>query len=442
MKTGLFARTAALLLIAGIATAAPSSRTTLPEPLDLKSALQFALENNFAIRQARERIRQQEGVLIEVRAQEIPQLTSSAGYSRNDEDISSSFPADTKSWSIALQVVQTVYAGGGVAASIKSAKLTREAAMLELQGVINDQLLVVRSSFYTVLVNRQKIAVQEENVKLLEEQLKTARNRYEAGASSSFDVLRAEVALANGRPPLIQARNDYRISLEVLRQAIGLSMTESDTKALEVVGSLDVGQRDDMQLIDAISSARANRPELQRVAKLAEASEQRVKTARSGYQPKVQLFGSYDWVKGSPSAAWRDRKDGWTAGVQSQWAIFDGRGTAGRVAQARSQFLQSKLSLEEITLAVDVEVRRAYSSMQEAWELVESTGKVVSQADEALRLANVRYGAGTATQLDVLTSQVALTEARLNQLTSFYGYNVALATLRNAIGKADSFVGN
>jgi outer membrane protein len=203
-----------------------------------------------------------------------------------------------------------------------------------------------------------------------------------------------------------------------------------------------VGPRDDLQLIDAIASGRANRPELQRIAKLADSSEQRVKAARAGYLPKVQVVGRYDWVKGSPTGSWDDRRDGWTAGLQGQWNIFDGRATAGRVAQARSLVLQSKLSLEEITLAVDVEVRRAFSSMQEAWELVESTGKVVAQAEEALRLANVRYGAGTATQLDVLTSQVSLTQARLNQLTSFYGYNVASATLRKAIGKADSFAGN
>ena len=76
----------------------------------------------------------------------------------------------------------------------------------------------------------------------------------------------------------------------------------------------------------------------------------------------------------------------------------------------------------------------------EAWELVQASVKTVEQAQEALRLANVRYGAGTATQLDVLTSQVALTEARLNQLQAYYGYNVALAAMRQAIGQADEFV--
>lgn len=209
-----------------------------------------------------------------------------------------------------------------------------------------------------------------------------------------------------------------------------------------MVGTLDVGQRDDIQVTDALLSARSNRPELQRIGKLADASEQRVKAARAGYLPQVNLVGGYSTVRSSGSAAWDRRREGWSAGVQGQWDIFDGRSTAGKVAQARSQLTQAKLSVEDLTLTIDVEVRRAYSSFQQASELVESTGKVVSQAEEALRLANVRYSAGTAIQLDVLSTQVALTEARLNQLSACYSYNVAVATLRKAMGKADSFTSN
>jgi len=71
---------------------------------------------------------------------------------------------------------------------------------------------------------------------------------------------------------------------------------------------------------------------------------------------------------------------------------------------------------------------------------VQASARTVEQAEEALRLANVRYGAGTATQLDVLTSQVALIDARLNQLQASFGYNVAVAALRQATGQADEFV--
>ena len=144
--------------------------------------------------------------------------------------------------------------------------------------------------------------------------------------------------------------------------------------------------------------------------------------------------------KDGRSTHFRDSLDGWNVGLQSSWAIFDGRATTGRVRQARSQLEQARLSVAEQRLAIEVEVRRALSSLQEALELAEAAQKVVTQAEEALRLANARYSAGTATQLDVLSAQVALTQARDNQLQANYSYNVALATMRTAIGQVDPFV--
>jgi outer membrane protein TolC len=423
--------------------AVPNPEQAVPDTLDLKSAIVFALENNFTIRQARERIKQQEGVEIQVQARQIPNVGAAGSYTGNARDISAYAPPDNdRAWSIVLQARQVIYAGGGVVASVKGARLTREAAVLELQGIINEQLLAVRTQFYGVLLAREKIKVQEENVHLFEQQLKDARSRFDAGTTSNFEVLRAEVALANGRPPLIQARNDYRIAIEQLRQVLGFVTTYGGnvTKVPEFAGSLEAGAQVNYQLTDALAAAHANRPELQRLARLQDAGEQNVRTNRAAYLPEVDLVGSYNWTRGPTMAGWNGRRDGWIAGLQAQWNIFDGRATAGRVIQARSQLEQTKLSLAETTLGVEVEVRRAYSSLVEAWELVEASNKVVEQAQEALRLANVRYSAGTATQLDVLTSQVALTEARLNQLQAYYGYNVALAGMRQAVGQADEYV--
>lgn len=420
----------------------PDPDYAVPDQLNLAYALAFALDNNHAIRQARERIRQQEGILIEVRAQQIPNVTAGADYTRNDRDISPPFVTADRNWGINLQATQVVYSGGGVTAAAKSAALAREAAMLDLQAVINEQLLLVRTRFYAVLLARERIVVQEENVKLLEQQLKDVRSRFDAGAVSNFEVLRAEVALANGRPALISARNAWRVGIEELRQVLGFVNADGHNivKVPEFIGSLEPGPQITFDLRDAVLAARAQRPELQRLGKLENAGIELVTVNRAGYQPQLALFGRYDWVRGGPSSAWSDRRDGWTAGLQAQWNIFDGRATAGRVAQARSQLTQTRLAIEEATLAIDVEVRRVHSTLTEAWELVDASGRVVEQAQEALRLANVRYGAGSATQLDVLTSQVALTEARLNQLISYYNYNVALAAMRKAIGQADPFV--
>jgi len=431
---------AAALQLAG---AGLPAQPAVPDTLDLKTAIGFALQNNFAIRQARERIRAQEGVEITVRARQIPNVSATGGIAGNSKAISSYIPPENNSWEIVLQARQVLYAGGGVNAAVRSSDLAREAAVLELQGVINTQLLAVRTQFYTVLLDRERITVQVENVRLLEEQLKDAQSRFAAGTTSNFEVLQAEVALANGQPPLIQARNDYRVAIEQLRQLLGFATASRQDvgKVPEFAGTLEAGAPVTLQLADALAAARARRPELQQLARLEKAGEQNVTANRAAYLPELDAVAGYTWLRGPLSAGWDNRLEGWTAGLQANWSIFDGRATAGRVVQAKSQLEQARLTLADTTLAIEVQVRQAYSALTEAWELVQASSKTVEQAQEALRLANVRYGAGTVTQLDVLTSQVALTEARLNQLQAYYGYSVAQAAMRQAMGQADEYVG-
>lgn len=430
---------AALTLSCAVARAQPGP-PAVPDTLDLKTAIGFALENNFAIRQARERIKQQEGVVVEVSARQIPNVSADAVYQRNDTSIGASFPPSDRLWQINLTASQVVYAGGGVRAAVKGAKLTREAAMLDLQAVINDALLQVRTLFYSVLLASEKIKVQESNLQLLQEQLKTATDRFEAGTVSSFEKLRAEVAVANAKVPLITARNDYRLAIEALRQALGFTTNtpEMARKVPNFLGTLDFTPVN-FDLQAAFEAARANRPDLERIAKLADARQEAVTTARSTYYPNVAAFGGWTLRKGITNN-FGDSDNGWLVGIQSQWDIFDGRATAGRVAQARSLVEQARLTLTEAQLAVDVEVRRAHSEWQQASELAEASARVVEQATEAVRLANARYSAGTQTQLDVLQAQTDLTTARTNQIQAFYSYNVAVAALRKAMGQADEFV--
>jgi len=414
----------------------------VPGELDLSYALSFALDNNHSIRQARERIKQQEGVVLTVSSRRLPTVAASGNYTRYDKGLTTAFNPSDRDWAVQVQATQVLYAGGGVMASSKSASLARSAAELELKGIINEQLLAVRTRFYNVLLAQQKITVQEENVELLGEQLENEKNRFEAGTISKFEVLRAEVALANGQPALITARNDFRIAIEELRQVLGFTNVSGRNlhEIPNFVGDLTVKSRTDFDLLTSIRTARSERPEIQRLEKLDAAGEEQVTVARSGRRPQVALVGGYQFAKGFNSNGWDNRREGWTAGLQGQWNIFDGRSVAGQVAQAESLTRQTKLLIEESILAVDVEVRRSHSSLIEAWELVDASGKVVEQADEALRLAQVRYDAGTATQLDLLTSQVELTRAKLNQLQAYYRYNVALAAMRKAIGQADPYI--
>jgi outer membrane protein len=430
---GLALTLAATPLVAQLNDGKPDPEFSVPDRLDLEYSLAFALDNNFAIRQAKERIRQQEGVVLEVKSSEIPNVSAEGGYQRNDSDIGV-ITGEDKYWSFSVTARQLLYAGGGVRAGVRGQQLTLDAAALALQSMLLD----VRTKFYLVLLSREKIKVQEQNVELLQRQLQDVKNRFEAGTVSNFEVLRAEVAMANAQVPLITARNDYRLSIETLRQVLGF-VTASDNNVAKVpdfMGSLEFTPTS-FDLRSALSTAREHRPDLLRLQKLEDAAEQGILSSRAGYYPNLSLYAGYDWGKAPGSNSLPGDRNGWVAGLSSSWSIFDGRATTGRVIQSRSYLEQAKLALGETQLGVDVEIRRAISTFQEATELAEASKKVVAQAEEAVRLANARYNAGTATQLDVLTSQVDLTTARINQLQAYYGYNVAVATTRKAMGLSD-----
>jgi outer membrane protein TolC len=414
----------------------PDPDFPVPDRLDLPYALAFALDNNFAIRQAKEQIRQQEGVMLVVRSPQIPNVSAGGLYQRNATEISTI--GRDSDWSFEITARQTLYAGGGVVSGVKAQKLVLESAVLELQAVINDALFEVRTKFYTVIVDREKIKVQEQNVELLQRQLQDVKNRFEAGTVSNFEVLRAEVALANAQPALITARNDFRLAIEELRQALGfVTATEANvTKTPDFIGTLDFIPAS-FDLHSALAAAREKRPDLERLRKLEASAEEGVFVNRASYYPNLALFGSYAWTRAPIGIPNTSQLNGWTVGLQSQWNIFDGRATQGRVAQSKSLLEQSKLAFAQAQLAVDVDVRRAISIFQQANELAEASKKVIEQAEESLRLANARFAAGTATQLDVLQAQTDLTTARLNQLQAYYGYNIAVATVRKAMGLTD-----
>lgn len=81
-------------------------------------------------------------------------------------------------------------------------------------------------------------------------------------------------------------------------------------------------------------------------------------------------------------------------------------------------------------------MRTAYSVLIGANEVLESQKKVQEQAEETLRLAKSRADAGSGTQLDVLSAETELTQARTTQVQAQYAYAVAVAKLERAIGVA------
>ncbi len=430
------------LIVAGLLTTGlvPLS-AQVPTSLDLDQSIKLALKQNPAILKAQEELRRTRGLIVEIRADALPHLDASGNYNRIDRDFIDTLPGTTlrknqeQPWSATVELSQLIYSGGRVHAAIRAARLTDQIAVLDFDRTVADTLLNVRNTFYQILLNAELVIVREQSVTLLEHQLDDAKNRFAAGTVPQFNVLRAEVELANAKPPLIRARNDLRLSKEALAKLLALDtpVKPHDFTAINFVGKLTYEPRS-WTLADALDNALAKRPELQQAEKQVGLQTEQIKVATAGYKPSLSVFGDY----GVRNSTFSDHLDqtihGWTVGAQATWPLFDGLLTQGKVQQARAQLAEAEIDLADTRRSIELEVRQAYSDYLQALELIEAQKKTIEQAEESLRLAEARFRAGTGTQLDVLSAQTALTDARSNEVQALHDYNVALATLDRATG--------
>jgi outer membrane protein TolC len=422
----------------------PASDLTIEQCLDL------ALRQNPSVLKAKQELQRVRGLVVEARSALVPQLTASGHYNQVDKnaiDVPSvpGFPSvpgltaisrnQERPWAAQIEVSQLVYSGGRASGNLRVARLSDQIAALGFQGTVADTILAVRKAFYQILLNKAQVTVREQSVKLLEQQLEDAQHRFDAGTVPRFDVLRAGVELANAKPRLIRAQNDLRLSRETLVKLLAIDPPGKRTEftAINFVGELAYEYRI-WDLPTALSKALNQRPELQQAGKRVTASQESIKVASSGYQPQVSVFGNYG-VHDSPFENDLDSTvHGWTVGAQASWSVFDGMLTHGKVLEARAQSEQAELDYEDTRRGVELDVRQAFSDYLQAVELFQAQEKTVEEAEESLRLAEARFRAGTGTQLDVLSAQTALTEARSNKIQALYDYNVADATLDRVTG--------
>lgn len=421
-----------------------------PATLTLDQCLDLALKQNPSILKAKQEIRRTYGVVIEARSAVIPQLTASGQYSQIDPEALDKFPFGSipitpkipdefdnqkQPWQAQIELSQLVYSGGKVGASIRSARLSDQIAELGFRATVADTVLDVRKAFYQILLDKAQTTVREQSVKLLEQQLEDARHRFDAGDVPRFDVLQAEVELANARPPLIRAQNDLRLSREALVKLLAIDVPgqRTDFTPITFAGELTYEHRA-WDLSTALTKAQEQRPELQQAEKQVSVARENIDVASSGYKPQLSVFGNYGIHDESFDNDVGDTRLGWTVGASASWSIFDGMLTHGKVIEARAQYEQADLDYADTRRRIELEVRQAYSDYLQALELLEAQKKTVEEAEESLRLAEARFRAGSGTQLDVLSAQTALTEARSNEIQALYDYNVATATLERVTG--------
>ncbi|MFQ5689244.1 MAG: TolC family protein [Gemmatimonadota bacterium] len=418
--------------------------------LSLESAVRRATTLNEVVLMARAEQARAEGIATETRADALPEVTANVNYTRNVQrpvlffntpnGVQQISIGDDNDYTFGLSLKQPLL-DFSLGPARKAAGLSRRASSAQVESARVAAALQARLDYYTVLLDRALVRVQEQALEQAAARLKEVEAMNRAGTAADFDLLTAQVEVENIRPQLIEARNRLELDGNRLKRTVNLPIaTElvlTDSLERPPPPAPERAEAESVAMRAAVKHAMEHRADLEAQELVVDLQSQNLSAQRSDALPSFDLLASLS-RRGSSSQFFPSEEDfsqSLTAGLQVSIPLFDGRARAGRVQQARAALDRERYRLRQLSGDVQLEVQQARQALGAARAQAEASESNVRRAERALKIAQTRFRNGLSTQVELNDSELAVTRARTNYAQALFNYNVAQARLVAAMGE-------
>jgi outer membrane protein len=436
-----------ILLAAVMLYISPAEARGDPLVLTLERAIELGLENDEALRQAGQAVVGAEAQVKQAKSAALPQLSISGQYGRNilkpafflpeefreDPDTPAKVEiGEDNDFYGSANLSQILWAAGRVSAGLKAARQYLSSFRYRQEAASDYVRFGIKEAYYGVLLASEFVRIADKAVQETEEAVRVARAGFIEGTVSRFDVMRAEVELANRRAPLVKARNDLDQAMIFLRRRCGL---EPDVAIVLTDSLTAVEHAHDLEML--LAAMRARSAEIKSLEHYIEARKQFLRIAKAERYPMLRLNAYYaiqsQWSEGFLP---NDDLIAKIAAVQVglQIPIFDGFNAKGKINEARANLRVAELEHDRVTHDKELAVQQAWLNLESALTALEGRRETVRLAEEAYRLAVVRLQNGLATSLERLDAELAMTTARGQLAEALYSCSMARAYLELAVG--------
>ena len=426
-----------LVLLACLFLASPalaegtSSRQAVP--LSLGEAVDAALEHHPRMLRAQLEISRAETRTTQARSGYFPQLdaggTAKQGLSGSGNlfglhGLASSPQPDDMA--VSVNVYQDLYDFGRTdhenAARRAELRYFQESILTEKAAVI----LNVHRAYYACLKAQHLIELAERTVEERNLTLRQAEAFFRAQLRSKLDVNLARVDLSQAKLDLVKIQSSLERSFADLSEAMGVDAPRSyhlQEPSVELTRP--------PELESLLAEASESRPELGALRARLVAVEEWVKRAEAERYPRLMGIFSGGWTRFAELTIGRLLFGGF--GIRLP--IF----TAGRlkvsIEEAQHKVEETKIAQAELIQSIRLQVTRAYTDLTSTVQSVETGEQLVMQAEEARRLARVRYRMELSNFVDLAIAETSVTAAENERARALYDYKIAESELRYARGR-------
>jgi len=412
--------------------------------LSLEQAIALAIDNNLATLLAKQREDEARGFQKEALSGLLPNISGTAYQASVTENLAalgftpgrfpgftSTFIGPFKNFDARARLQQTIFSLSALRnyqagrAGVRVADLT--------EGIAREQVATATALAYleTMRAERSVLAAQA-NVTLGQTLLKLAQDQRDAGIATGVDVTRAETRLAQEQVRLSRAQTDAEEARLQLQHIVGLplgspfTLTDPLRFSVETLPAIET----------AIATAEDTRAEVLAARAQVTVNEFEARAARAEQLPSLEFLGDYGVSGITPvTSALPTRR----YAIQLNVPIFNGGLTRGRIQVASSRERQAQLQFASVRGQVEEDVRLAYAALRTTVDTVRAADLSVSLAERELEMARDRFRAGIGDNIELVTAQTTLANARLDQVTALAAYNGARLNLAAALGRAQNF---
>ncbi|MDH3890217.1 MAG: TolC family protein [candidate division Zixibacteria bacterium] len=426
----------ALIVVALLVGNAPAQELKLT----VEEVRQRVLQSNRGVQSAKEEVNKAKSEIVTARAGAFPEIDLSSYYRRDFSIAPVFFEADGEiqqlkfgfknNFGASISLRQPLWEGGKVFTAYKIAKQYHQYAQVGADRVgavaVHDGELLL----YRAILDEARVAVLKQALKTAEKNLEVVEAHHSQGMVSRFELMRARVERSNLLPRILGAESDVRLSKKRLQSFLDIDLDQpvalvepDDDTSLESLGALEF----------FTDTALASRRELKQIDLMVDMTRRAVRVARAGYFPSLAAVSNYSWQSQSDEFTLsKNEATSFTAGVTLSLPIFDGGVTRGAVGKMKAEHRQSLINQQELTDQIRLEVEQAYDQLVQAQKMVQIHRETIAQAEEGLRIADLRYQAGEGTLLEVLSAQTVLTDVRTSLAEATFAFRRSLAALKLA----------
>ncbi|MCB8995422.1 MAG: TolC family protein [Bacteroidales bacterium] len=415
----------------------PPGKVFSQEVLTLDSAIARVIRTHPNVAKAEEALEIASARIGLAESAYYPMIDASAAYTRIGPVSKFDFPGfgaikiyPEDNYSVSVNFRQMLYDFGRTARSIELEKANKE--MTENGLDISRQTLAIAtiSSFYTLYFLNNALEIKDNQLTNLNEHLDFVQKMKETGSATDYEILTTQVKIS-----AIESQKADLIAMQTSQRAVLNSLLGNDYNSeLNIEVKPDEMVQNVPQTDSLLTFAMENRNEMHMARQQEEIANLQYGLEKAKNNPSFSAFVTGGAKNGYIPDLYKFQPN-FVAGVNFSVPIFDGYREKNNLIMAKSRINSAKLETELESRKITNEVIQAESDLMTSNTKIQQFETQVKQAQQALKLANISFKAGTITNLDLLSSETAEAESQLMLLKSKIDYQLSLAKLRMVSGE-------